>query len=129
MLWAAEHGRLELAQQLLDQDPDLHTTRDEDGYTALHRAAYNNETALAELLVRQIPAVLVSTTETVCRVWQVWAGADPRAVTPAGWTPLHSAARWDSLDCVELLLPLVPVNTATQGGQTPLHLAAQVIND
>ncbi len=31
-------------------------------------------------------------------------GADPLALTDTGWTPLHSAAKWNNVDIVELLL-------------------------
>ena len=52
-------------------------------------------------------------------------GADPLAVTDSGWTALHSAARWDSVGAVELLLHHIPLNSTTHGGNTALHLAAQ----
>ena len=55
-------------------------------------------------------------------------GADPLALTEEGWTALHSAARWNSHQCVETLLRLTPVNSVTRGGQTPLHLACQSHN-
>ena len=53
------------------------------------------------------------------------AGADINALTEDGWTPLHSAARWNKATCVEILLNWgSDVNKLTVGNQTPLHLAA-----
>jgi ankyrin repeat protein len=37
-----------------------------------------------------------------CPVYQT--GADPLAQSDTGWTPLHSAAKWNQASCVELLL-------------------------
>lgn len=105
LLWASQHNRLDLMQVLLESQPDLVKFADEDGYTALHRAAYsdNREVCVALLM----------------------AGSDLAARTNDGWTPLHSASRWNSASCVELLLAWgADVNSTTQGGQTPLHLAA-----
>ena len=49
------------------------------------------------------------------------AGADVGARTADGWTPLHSAARWNAFACVELLL--------AQGGTiTTIHLPANKFN-
>ena len=42
LLWAAQHDRLEVARELLELEPSLVTFRDEDEYTALHRAAYSH---------------------------------------------------------------------------------------
>jgi ankyrin repeat protein len=44
-----------------------------------------------------------------------------------GWTPLHSAAFWNAFRIVEYFIKYtnVDVNSASDGGQTPLHLAAQ----
>ena len=53
------------------------------------------------------------------------AGADINALTEDGWTPLHSACRWNRAACVEILLNWGSnVNKPTVGNQTPLHLAA-----
>ena len=53
------------------------------------------------------------------------AGADLSARTGEGWTPLHSAARWNSAACLPLLvLHGADVNSRTAGGLTPLMVAA-----
>ncbi len=60
-----------------------------------------------------------------CLVALLVAGADVSALTEDGWTPLHSACRWNAAKCVEILLNWgADVNKTTNGGQTPLHLAA-----
>ena len=41
LLWAAQHDKTELIQDLLKVNPDLVKFSDSDGYTALHRAAYS----------------------------------------------------------------------------------------
>ncbi|XP_043195781.1 ankyrin repeat domain-containing protein 49-like [Amphibalanus amphitrite] len=105
ILWAAERGLCERVSQLLKEDPSLIGARDGDGYTPLHRAAYNDHVAVVERLLS--------------------AGADLSARTAEGWTPLHSAARWNSAGCLPLLvLHGADVNAPTAGGLTPLMVAA-----
>lgn len=85
----------------------LLTGADEDGYTAMHRAAYNNRGAMLRYLLLQ------------------GAGGCVHARTVDGWTPLHSAARWGQVEAVQLLLSNgADINATTSGQQTPLHLAA-----
>lgn len=75
-----------------------------DGYTALHRAAYNNN-------IESVKFLLLS-------------GADFEACTEDGWTPLHSAAHWACYETIGVLLSHgVNVNCRTKGNLTPLHLA------
>ena len=108
LLWAAQYNHLDIVTKLLDSDPDLVKFCDDDQYTALHRAAYSHHPHMITLLLDR--------------------GADPLALTEGGWTALHSAARWNSYKCVEILLRLIPVNITTHGGQTPLHVACQSHN-
>jgi len=108
LLWAAQHNHLDIATKLLDMEPSLINFRDEDEYSSLHRAAYSHHVEMLSFLLER--------------------GADPLALTEGGWTPLHSAARWNSYKCVEILLRHVPVNQVTAGGQTALHLACQSHN-
>lgn len=105
VLWCAQHNEFEKLRKVLDVNPDLLRFQDQDGYTALHRAAYSDsKECLVELLKR---------------------GADLKATTQDGWTPLHSACRWNRVKSVEILLAWgADVNHETEGGQTPLHLAA-----
>lgn len=47
------------------------------------------------------------------------------ALTIDGWTPLHSAARWNAFESLRILLENgADVNAVSHGGLAPLHLAA-----
>lgn len=90
-------------------DPSTAASTDNDGYTPLHRACYNNYTDIAELLLLN--------------------NADPNAKTNMGWTPLHSACQWGHAESIALLLQNgSDVNARSDGLQTPLHIAASVSN-
>ena len=105
LLWAAQFGRMDVMEELLEEDAALMRHTDEDGYTALHRAAYSGHEGACQELLRR--------------------GADAAARTEDGWTALHSACRWNRADCAEALLAAgADANARTNGGQTPLHLAA-----
>ena len=103
ILWAAQHNKMDIAKDMLSKNTKLVGARDSDLYTPLHRASYNNHLQMVKLLLHH--------------------GADPLATTEDGWTPLHSAAKWNCVFVAELLLLTTPVNCVTRGGQTPLHLA------
>lgn len=108
-LWAAGEDKLEVLTEVLVKKPSVVHAVDEDGYTPLHKACYNNNTAMAELLLRY--------------------GAKPNARTELGWTPLHSACKWNNAECVALMLQHgADINATSQGDQTPLHIAATVSN-
>ncbi|KAL4647107.1 ankyrin repeat domain-containing protein 49 [Arapaima gigas] len=105
LLWAAERNRLATVERLLTADSSLVGTRDEDGYTPLHRASYSGHLEIARVLVRH--------------------GADLHAQTVDGWTPLHSACRWNNAAVASYLIQQgALVNAQTNGLLTPLHLAA-----
>ena len=44
ILWAAENGDTQLVAELLESDHNLVNSKDGDGYSPLHRAAYENHT-------------------------------------------------------------------------------------
>ncbi|GAV03531.1 hypothetical protein RvY_13938-1 [Ramazzottius varieornatus] len=104
-LYAAEKNHLDLVRSLLDENPSLLHASDSDGYTALHRASYNDHAEMAaELIFRH---------------------ASVRARTNDGWEPLHSAARWNCPATAKILLHNgADVNAVTNNGLTALHLAA-----
>ena len=88
----------------------------DDGYTPLHKAAYNNNTNMVANLL-------------------VIVGAQVDAKDISGWTPLHFAAANNSTDAAQLLLLSTAVeealllrspqaNTQNNFGDTPLHFAA-----
>ncbi|CAG0898343.1 unnamed protein product [Darwinula stevensoni] len=57
-------------------------------------------------------------------------GASVNGATVDGWTPLHSASRWNAFRCLSLLLmqPGIDVNAHSKSGQTPLHIASSTRN-
>ena len=50
-LEAAENGDNDVLRELLAEDPSLVNAVDEDGYTPLHRAAYNGHTEAAQACI------------------------------------------------------------------------------
>ncbi|CAD7086086.1 unnamed protein product [Hermetia illucens] len=109
ILWAANEGKIDVIREILHLDPDSVNSVDDDGYTPLHRACYNNFVDIAELLLKF--------------------KANPNAQTELKWTPLHSACKWSNAECAALLLQHgADVNAKSDGLQTPLHIAATVSN-
>lgn len=109
ILWAVGENRLSEVREILNVDADSVNARDNDGYTPLHRACYNNFMDMARLLLQY--------------------GANPNARTELGWTPLHSACKWNNADCAQLLLQFgSDVNAESDGQQTPLHVTSTVSN-
>eukprot|EP00039_Didymoeca_costata_P023793 m.8301 g.8301 ORF g.8301 m.8301 type:complete len:214 (-) comp3867_c0_seq1:155-796(-) len=103
-LKAAQTGNVDKLKELAEQDPGLLTYADQDGYTALHRAAYNGYVSAMIHLIDM--------------------GANVNVSTGDGWTPLHCAAKWRKTGAVWLLLSCnADINAVTKGNQTPLHLA------
>ena len=41
LLWSAQYNQLDILRSLITERPDLIQTRDEDGYSPLHRASYS----------------------------------------------------------------------------------------
>ena len=101
-------GRAHLVRAHLARDPALAAAWTQDGYTALHYAAFFGGAAAAEALID--------------------AGADLEAVSrnKMGVRPLNSAAAGRHGDVSRLLVERgADVNAAQEQGFTPLHAAAQ----
>lgn len=49
ILWAAEHGNLEAVNEIMATAPEMVHSHDNDHYTPLHRAAYNNHVEVAKV--------------------------------------------------------------------------------
>ena len=108
---AAALGDSERLQQLLRADPSLAHAWSDDGFTALHLAAF----------LGGPPAIQV-----LCN-----AGADVNAVAQNEMEvrPLHSAAASGNVEAVELLLLAgADPNVAQHGGWTPLDQAEHARN-
>ncbi len=102
---AAEKMDRPRIRALLKQRVDVNTPQ-VDGMTALHWAAYQDDLAIAELLVR--------------------AGANAKAASRYGVTPLSLACTNGNAALVELLLEArADPNAALPGGETPLMTAAR----
>ncbi|EDW02834.1 ankyrin repeat domain-containing protein 49 [Drosophila grimshawi] len=109
ILWAVNENRISEVREILQLDADMVNARDNDGYSPLHRACYNNFVDIARLLLQH--------------------QANPNARTELGWTPLHSACKWNNADCAQLLLQFgADINAESDGQQTPLHITATVSN-
>lgn len=106
-LWAATENKIDVVQILLSKYPHLINISDADGYSALHKACYNNNYDMALLLLKY--------------------KCDVNARTEMQWTPLHSACKWNNAKMVALLLQYgADINALSEGDQTPLHIATTV---
>lgn len=84
-------------KNLLEADPTLISCADEDGYTPLHRACYNNHTEIVDLLLSR--------------------GADVTVQTQMKWQPLHSCCQWNHKECaIRLIQHGADVNASSEGG-------------
>jgi len=102
---AAATGNFSKSKALLKANPDLVFSKDKNGYTPLHWAAFMGHKDVAELLLAD--------------------GADVNATNNFGETPLHEAASMGHKDVAELLLASnADVNAKGNYRTTTLHLAA-----
>jgi len=108
MLEAARKGSLDKAQALIKDHPELVTVKFEQDLTPLHVAAESGHKGVAAVLLAN--------------------KADANAKSEGGITPLHYAARTESVGHTEvarlLLANKAKVNARDDKGQTPLHFAA-----
>ncbi|CAK4633492.1 hypothetical protein LEN26_000236 [Aphanomyces euteiches] len=100
---AASNGHLDVVKLLLDHVQDVNL-RTQDGQTALHKAAQHGRLNIVKyLMTREINYEIVS---------------------HSGWSPLHSAVWSGHLDVVRMLVEYIDVDIQTDGGATPLYVAA-----
>ena len=118
MLTYAENGNLNELIELVEKQSDalkkqsLLKYQDDDGYTAMHRAAYSNNLKIVRHLLsfenrKDIPDL-----------------NQLNSKTEMGWTPLHSAAYWNAFQIVDYFLKYAKadINLRTSGGQTGIKL-------
>ena len=134
---AAERGRAALVRTLVEGGADVNATQ-VDGMTALHWAAYHDDTATARLLVRSgadadaenrygvRPLSLAASNGNAGLIGLLLgAGADANAGLLGGETVLMTAARTGSLEAVEALLAHgADPEARERRGQTALMWAA-----
>ena len=105
---AAEKGEIGTIAELLAADPKLATKHREDGWTALHLAAYyGHPEAVGFLLARGADVTL-------------------RSANSMANTSLHAAVAGRQFEVTKILLENgIEVNATQHGGWTALHAAAQ----
>lgn len=107
ILWAATESKNDIVESILAKDANLVHATDRDGYTPLHKACYNNNFELAQLLLKY--------------------KADPDRKTEFQWTALHSACKWNNSKLAALVLQHgANINATSDGDQTPLHITTSV---
>ena len=143
---AAAVGRTRGLEELLAAEPDLARAWSQDGFTALHYAAFFGEEGSARLLLEHGAEVNLVARNAQIRVTPLHSaasgghpaivklllehGADPNAAHDGGFTPLHSAAHNDDRESVEALLAAgADPALATDDGQTPAELAGDDTRD
>ncbi|KAH0541631.1 hypothetical protein FGG08_003921 [Glutinoglossum americanum] len=133
---AAERGRREVAEILIDNGADLDLSLEKRG-TALHAAIAAGDITMVKLLLTRgastgargsgkgsalATAAATENEEIVKLLMSV--GADVSARDEHGWTALHRVVNERKAAMVELLLASgVPANAVTNDGLTALHLA------
>jgi ankyrin repeat protein len=134
---AAEQGNGALVGALLDKGADV-DARQIDGMTALHWAAYRDDTDMAALLVRAganvdaenaygVPPISLAATNANADIVTLLldAGANPNATLHGGETVLMTAARAGSAEAVRALLAKgADPNAREERDQTALMWAA-----
>lgn len=104
---AAEKGEIGAITELLSADPALATKHREDGWTALHLAAYHGHPAAVGILLARGSDVNLRSTNSMEN------------------TPLHAAVAGRHFEVVKVLLENgIDVNATQHGGWTALQGAA-----
>ncbi|KAI7890678.1 prosome, macropain 26S subunit, non-ATPase, 10, isoform CRA_c [Mucor mucedo] len=98
---AAYEDKLFIVKQMVEKDPSLVQSVDEDGRTALHWAASGGHASIVEYLMNK--GAIVNNPDK-----------------DAGWTPLMIAVAAGHEDVVKLLLPQSDVNHQNESNHTAL---------
>jgi ankyrin repeat protein len=128
---AGNHGEV---NQLLDDDPSLVNTRDENGLSAVLTAAYYQEPDIAKLLVQRGAELNVVEACAVGNLPRVkdWVEQQPEWVNahaPDGFQPLGLAAFFGHADIVEFLLNNgAEVNSPSRNAMRVMPLHSAIVN-
>jgi hypothetical protein len=102
---AAQDGNLARIELLIDHNATLLRSKDEHGWSALHKAAAHGHTDCIKFLVAH--------------------GIQVDEFTPTGYCPIHLAAMNGHTNCLQVLKGFGSnISQQTIDQQTPLHLAA-----
>jgi ankyrin repeat protein len=138
ILRAAGNGDLQETRLLLKHNPNLVFTKNSEGFTALHYAAFHGYTEVAKLLLAEKADVNAKTSRGGTPLqYAVWYGheetvqlllssnADVDVRGEIGGTPLYDAAAKGQIEQVRMLLAAkADVNARTLRGYTALSVAA-----
>lgn len=103
LLWASRNGHVDVVRAFTDDKADISVTDRWQQGTALHQALYFEHDELIDLLLD--------------------AGADVKAATRRGWTPMHAAARNGRIDHAAKLIAQKADPNAVMNGLSPLDTA------
>uniref|UniRef100_A0A8C2I7Q6 CARD- and ANK-containing Inflammasome Adaptor Protein n=1 Tax=Cyprinus carpio TaxID=7962 RepID=A0A8C2I7Q6_CYPCA len=122
---ASERGHTAVALALAKAGADIHAT-DHTSKTPLHLAAQNGHESTVKALVHEEKKSLKNQTTVLHMAILLDKGIDPNITGPKDQTPLHLSALHNQPALMALLLRVgAQINSVTQDGFTPLHLASQ----
>ena len=141
---AAMYGNLTAVKAILDSGEDVNQTVkpnqpvNDNAFTTMHIAAYNDHIALVKLLIEAGADVDKKSSHgstalsyaakhgyTSCVMALVHAGADVNVTTNQGNTPIFVAAKYGHEACVALLIGAgADVRKCRLNGQTPMNAAS-----
>ena len=109
VLWAAEHGEIDMLKSLIKKYPCLLNHKDKDGYSPLHKAVSENHRDCVRYLIA--------------------AGADISTQSNTKWQPLHSACQWNNKEIAMILIENgADVNAESDGGNIQHFRKYAVLN-
>jgi ankyrin repeat protein len=137
---AAIIGKAGYVKRLLEKGARVISTRDEDGYNALHVAVREGHVKVVQVFVQAginlntptkdgyTPLLLASLNGYPDIVNELLkAGVETAVANSDGYTALHISAQYGYVKVVKALLKFnAPINTATKDGFTPLLLACEM---